>query len=62
MRVVAALADANLAFLLLLGVSSLLAGALGIIDVTILSVKERSGEIGLHRALGATSQLPRSDP
>lgn len=33
-------------------------GALGIIDVTILSVKERSGEIGLRRALGATSLLP----
>lgn len=58
-RAAQAQADANIAFLLL-GVISLLAGALGIINVTILSVKERSGEIGLRRALGATSRDIRS--
>ncbi|WP_426626050.1 ABC transporter permease [Leifsonia sp. McL0607] len=58
-RAAQAQADANLAFLLL-GVISLLAGALGIINVTILSVKERSGEIGLRRAIGATSRDIRS--
>lgn len=54
-RAARAQADTNIAFLLL-GVISLLGGALGIVNVTILSVKERSGEIGLRRALGATSR------
>lgn len=54
-RAAQAQSDTNLAFLLL-GVISLLAGALGIVNVTILSVKERTGEIGLRRALGATSR------
>ncbi|WP_374010247.1 ABC transporter permease [Leifsonia sp. LS-T14] len=54
-RAAQAQSDTNFAFLLL-GVISLLAGALGIINVTILSVKERTGEIGLRRALGATSR------
>ncbi|TDP99706.1 putative ABC transport system permease protein [Leifsonia sp. 115AMFTsu3.1] len=52
-RAAQAQADTNMAFLVL-GIISLLAGALGIINVTILSVKERTGEIGLRRALGAT--------
>lgn len=55
-RAAQAQADTNLAFLLL-GIISLLAGALGIINVTILSVKERTGEIGLRRALGATPRI-----
>lgn len=39
---------------LVLGAISLLAGGLGIANVTLLSVMERLGEIGLRRALGAT--------
>jgi putative ABC transport system permease protein len=39
---------------LILGAIALLAGGLGIANVTLLSVMERVGEIGLRRALGAT--------
>jgi putative ABC transport system permease protein len=46
-------ADVNIVFLVL-GVIALLAGGLGIANVTMLSVMERVGEIGLRRALGAT--------
>lgn len=46
-------ADVNVVFLIL-GVIVLLAGGLGIANVTLLSVMERIGEIGLRRALGAT--------
>jgi putative ABC transport system permease protein len=46
-------ADVNALFLLLGGVA-LLVGALGIANVTLLSVLERVAEIGLRRALGAT--------
>ena len=45
-------ADVNALFLLLGGVA-LLVGALGIANVTLLSVLERVSEIGLRRALGA---------
>lgn len=45
--------DVNVVFLIL-GVIALLAGGLGIANVTLLSVMERIGEIGLRRALGAT--------
>ena len=45
-------ADINAIFLALGGVA-LLVGGLGIANVTLLSVRERIGEIGLRRALGA---------
>ncbi|MEO7197995.1 MAG: ABC transporter permease [Solirubrobacterales bacterium] len=47
--------DLNLLFLLLGGVS-LVVGAIGIANVTLVSVMERTGEIGLRRALGATQR------
>jgi putative ABC transport system permease protein len=46
-------ADINVVFLILGGIA-LLAGGLSIANVTMLSVMERVGEIGLRRALGAT--------
>ncbi|TFD54628.1 ABC transporter permease [Cryobacterium frigoriphilum] len=48
-------ADVNIVFLTL-GILALLAGGLGIANVTLLSVMERVGEIGLRRALGATKR------
>src|SRR5260221_9882141 len=45
--------DVNTLFLLL-GVVSLVVGAIGIANVTLVTVLERVGEIGLRRALGAT--------
>lgn len=45
-------ADVNVVFLML-GAIALLAGGLAIANVTMLSVMERVGEIGLRRALGA---------
>jgi ABC-type antimicrobial peptide transport system permease subunit len=45
--------DLNTLFLVLGGVS-LLVGAIGIANVTLVSVMERVGEIGLRRSLGAT--------
>ena len=48
-------ADVNVIFLIL-GVLALVAGGLGIANVTLLSVMERVGEIGLRLALGATKR------
>lgn len=45
--------DVNALFLVL-GLVSLVVGALGIANVTLVSVLERVGEIGLRRSLGAT--------
>ncbi|MDQ3858999.1 MAG: ABC transporter permease, partial [Actinomycetota bacterium] len=45
--------DLTVLFLMLGGVS-LVIGAIGIANVTLVSVMERTGEIGLRRALGAT--------
>jgi putative ABC transport system permease protein len=52
-------ADVNVVFLIL-GLIALLAGGLGIANVTLLSVSERVGEIGLRRALGATRREIRA--
>jgi putative ABC transport system permease protein len=46
-------ADVNLVFVVL-GLVALLAGGAGIANVTMLGVLERTAEIGLRRALGAT--------
>jgi len=44
------------AFVLLVGTMTLLAGAFGVTNVMLVSVGERTPELGLRRALGATRQ------
>ena len=52
-------ADINVLFVAI-GVVALVGGGIGIANVTLLSVTERRGEIGLRRALGAkTSQIAK---
>lgn len=47
--------DVNVLFLAI-GIVALIGGGIGIANVTLLSVTERRGEIGLRRALGATTR------
>ena len=47
--------DVNVLFLAI-GIVALIGGGIGIANVTLLSVSERRGEIGLRRALGATTR------
>ncbi|WP_427870982.1 ABC transporter permease [Leucobacter luti] len=47
--------DINVLFLAI-GIVALIGGGIGIANVTLLSVTERRGEIGLRRALGATTR------